>query len=593
MYKLLLISKYLRRKLAPLFAAAAVGLCTAMLIVVISVMGGFLDMMKDTAKKLTGDVVITNSSLSGFEGYEDLIGRLEADPAIAVATPTIESPALIKIANQSNPIRVIGIRPGDYASIVEYEDTLLWTGEDFGNEVERNLAVRFEFEGMPRGEADREAARVAAEFAEQTDLHEAGMTLTQPYGFERAFFPRAAEGEPRPAGVLGVAANPYQRRDANGKYGFPDSITNVFLTRGTANPVNLSFLSFSPNGQVIDAKNVTLPIVNEFQSGYHEMDQGVLFVPFEWLQQTLDMQATTVRTDFDPVTGLGGETIETEGRASTIILKAAPGVSSTEAQQAAQKIVDAFLVERGLPDYRLRVLTWGQVHGTLLGAVQNEKGLVTFLFAFIGMVAVVMVASTFYMIVLEKTRDIGILRAIGASAGGVLNLFLGYGLAIGVIGTAAGVWLAWFTVMNINNLQNALADRMGTLIGVVLLALVLAVVFASLVAYLRRKHDFTLGNGVLVFLLAAVGLLAIGYYGFPRITLPGVSKLDRAVTPDTRLSWQMWDPQLYFFETIPVSFNPTEVAFIAVGAVLASVIGATVPAFIAARLNPIEALRYE
>ena len=180
MYKLLLISKYLRRKLAPLFAAAAVGLCTAMLIVVISVMGGFLDMMKDTAKKLTGDVVITNSSLSGFAGYEELIDRLEQDDAIELATPTIESPALIKIANQSNPIRVIGIRPADYAQVVEYEDTLLWTGEDFARELENNLVVRFEFEGMSRGEAEQEAKRVAAEFAEQTDLHDAGMTLTQP-----------------------------------------------------------------------------------------------------------------------------------------------------------------------------------------------------------------------------------------------------------------------------------------------------------------------------------------------------------------------------------------------------------------------------
>ena len=41
MYKLLLILKYLRRKLAPLFAAMAVMLCTAMVIIVISVMGGF------------------------------------------------------------------------------------------------------------------------------------------------------------------------------------------------------------------------------------------------------------------------------------------------------------------------------------------------------------------------------------------------------------------------------------------------------------------------------------------------------------------------------------------------------------------------
>lgn len=577
MYKLLLIHRYLRRKLAPLFAAVAVALCTAMLIVVISVMGGFLDMMKDTAKKLTGDVVIQSGSLSGFEGYEELIERLEADEAVALATPTIEAPALIKIADQSNPIQVIGIRPGDYARIVEYEDTLLWTGDDFADI-------------LPKG---RLAPEVIEEFRGQTDLHQAGMTLTQPYGYERAFFPRSVDGQPRPAGVLGVAANPYQRRDRNGKYHFEDSITNIFITRDIANPVSLSFLSFSPDGEVLDAKGVTLPIVNEFQSGYHEMDKAVLFVPFDWLQDTLDMQAATEYTDFDPETGLGGDPVERPGRAGGIIVKAAPGYTSVEVQARAQVITTRFLEERGKHPRSLRVLTWEEVHGTLLGAVQNEKGLVTFLFAFIGMVAVVMVASTFYMIVLEKTRDIGVLRAIGASSAGVLNLFLGYGLAIGLIGTSAGVWLAWFTVTNLNNLQNALNKRMGTLIGVVILALVLATAIAAVVGFLRRKRDFSLGNGVLLFILAAVGLLAMAYYAFPKIRLPGISNLDKAADPNSTFSWQMWDPQLYFFETIPVSFDPVEVAFIAGGAVLASVLGATVPAIIAARLNPIDALRYE
>ena len=52
MYKLLLIFKYLRRKLVPLFAAAAVTLCTALMIVVISIMGGFLQQWRDSAKKL-------------------------------------------------------------------------------------------------------------------------------------------------------------------------------------------------------------------------------------------------------------------------------------------------------------------------------------------------------------------------------------------------------------------------------------------------------------------------------------------------------------------------------------------------------------
>jgi lipoprotein-releasing system permease protein len=55
----------------------------------------------------------------------------------------------------------------------------------------------------------------------------------------------------------------------------------------------------------------------------------------------------------------------------------------------------------------------------------------------------------------------------------------------------------------------------------------------------------------------------------------------------------MWDPEVYAFDTIPNSMNPHEVAWICAIAVIASVLGALVPAIRAARMNPVEALRWE
>ncbi|GIS62384.1 MAG: hypothetical protein CM1200mP2_46090 [Planctomycetaceae bacterium] len=47
------------------------------------------------------------------------------------------------------------------------------------------------------------------------------------------------------------------------------------------------------------------------------------------------------------------------------------------------------------------------------------------------------------MIVVEKTRDIGILKALGASRRGIMSIFLGYGLALGVVGSGVGVCWVW------------------------------------------------------------------------------------------------------------------------------------------------------
>jgi lipoprotein-releasing system permease protein len=56
---------------------------------------------------------------------------------------------------------------------------------------------------------------------------------------------------------------------------------------------------------------------------------------------------------------------------------------------------------------------------------------------------------------------------------------------------------------------------------------------------------------------------------------------------------QIWDPEVYAFDTIPNTMAPKEVAIILGVAVVSSVLGALVPAIRAARLNPVEALRWE
>lgn len=549
MYKLLLISKYLRRKLAPLFAAVAVTICTAMVIIVASVMGGFLELMQTTAKRLTPDVVIQSPSLTGFEGYQGLIDELVKQPQVALATPAIVSPASATFGELNIPVTrqvfVQGIDPAAYDQVVPYNETLLWTHEDWG--VPQQIG----------------------------DIQKAGQTLTLP----RLLWPEGHdEARGPPAGAtIGVVLNPIQRREKDGSY----TVDRAFI----GGSITLGMPVFSPSGEPVDVSQPRIRVVNEVSSGFYEADSTAMFVPFDWLQKHLQMHRIEEYTEFDELTGLGGEAVIREARCTHIYIRAADGVSDQELVAAANRVTDAFLDD--YPGVILDVLTWENIHGQLLGAVKNEKGLVTFLFAIISIVAIVMVATTFYMIVLEKTKDIGVLRAIGAPSTGVLGLFLNYGLAIGLIGAGAGVWLAWFTVTNLNNLQEALANRLATLIGSIVIALALSLGVAIVTAMINKRRDFSIGAGILVFLGVFIAIMAGVYYAFGSITLPGITGLD------SEIGWRMWDPQLYFFEKIPDQVNWIEVRNIAIGAVLSSVLGAIIPAVIAARLNPVEALRYE
>ena len=67
------------------------------------------------------------------------------------------------------------------------------------------------------------------------------------------------------------------------------------------------------------------------------------------------------------------------------------------------------------------------------------------------------ILAIFLMIVVEKTRDIGILKSLGASGRGIMGIFLGYGLSLGLVGSGVGMVLGLLFVRHINEI----ADRAG------------------------------------------------------------------------------------------------------------------------------------
>ncbi|QQE10621.1 FtsX-like permease family protein [Planctomycetota bacterium] len=531
MYKVLLIWKYLRRKLAPMFAALAVTMCTMMVIIVISVMGGFFELLSSSAQKLSGDVTVTAFSLSGFPHYQDLIDEAEKLPEVAAATPTIQSYGLLNLrrggangpTGNTKTVEVMGIEPESYNKVVDYEATLMWDKGSLLDDLNRLSDARkkqlkkWETEDLAEAGSDELKKQIKEDYAAKLQqleaLTEEQSTQLSNYGLkdmgmklEPTSQRSIRAGKELPGMVIGVEVNPYHSRDAEGKY----NILNAAINDNAV----LALMPINEKGDIRgEPANAEFAVVNEFKSGLYDIDANRVYVPLSVLQEKLDM---TAAEEYDP------ETLMPTGkgvpaRVTQVLFKSAPGYTAEQTAAAVTKVVKQIERENlGIPI--LYTQTWMQMHAHLLGAVQNEVGLVTFLFAIISVVAIVMVATTFYMIVLEKTRDIGVLRAIGASRWGIMNIYLGYGLAVGVIGALLGLFFAYEIVTNLNEIQEWLYQWFG---------------------------------------------------------------------------WRMWDPRTYFFDRIPDKVDPIKATWIVIGAIASSVVGALIPALLAARLNPIEALRYE
>ncbi|HOX09831.1 MAG TPA: ABC transporter permease [Candidatus Omnitrophota bacterium] len=148
-------------------------------------------------------------------------------------------------------------------------------------------------------------------------------------------------------------------------------------------------------------------IAGIFNSGYYEYDSGLLFVGLK------DAQAL-----FGAGEKIGGI-----------------GIRIGDAFRA-QSLRAELQKQLRFPYY---VKSWIDLNKSLFAALKLEKVTMFWILALIVAVACLNIASTLIMVVMEKTRDIGILKSIGSTNASVMAIFTLQGFIIGLIGTALGV----------------------------------------------------------------------------------------------------------------------------------------------------------
>ena len=113
--------------------------------------------------------------------------------------------------------------------------------------------------------------------------------------------------------------------------------------------------------------------------------------------------------------------------------------------------------------YRNRILyfSWEDMNKQILGVLAVEKNMMFFLLIFIVLVAAFSITNTLITTVIQKTREIGLLKSMGVTSGAIMRIFVLQGAFVGILGSAFGVLLGWLVITYRMNILDVMRHVTG------------------------------------------------------------------------------------------------------------------------------------
>lgn len=461
MYKYLLCTRYLRTRYIALTCIVSVTLGVATMIVVNSVMSGFSSQMKERIRGILADVVLETGSADGEQDPDRIMARIRhaAGEHIEAMSPTVEVYGMLSFRSFgqyiTKPVTIIGIEPESKAKMGTLTDHL-WNympqRDEEGNRIGppryvANVPASFNLHPddqeyrTAQKESEmrmREHSRMMNELEPvESPVDNAGaidagdlFTNSEIIGADEEMFAEEPED----------LTSPLEGRVYIGSelvtYKYEDQSTGKIKTLPMVRVGDDVQLSTVGSGRPPEAIHFSATVVDYFKCGMSEYDNSLIFCNLDYLQKQ--------RVMIDPQTGLTSVT------SVQIKLK-----------ESADPAVVVGLLRGEFEPGRFAVHTWEQKQGPLLAAVEVESAILNVLLFLIIAVAGFGILAIFFMIVVEKTRDIGILKSLGASSSGVMSIFLAYGFGLGIVGSGAGVGMGLLIVWKINWIEEQITWLTG------------------------------------------------------------------------------------------------------------------------------------
>ncbi len=353
-YELFIGLRYLKAKrkstfisIITLISTAGVALGVMALIIVLAVMTGFENDLKDKILGTNAHVVVL-SSTGGISDYDQIMQRLVKIDGVVAATPFI------------------------------YNQVMLSTGKNVSGVVLRGVDTK----------TDGKVTNLNRSLVEGKVK---GLELPPPL----------AGALPLPGIIIGK-----------------ELAKNLSLFMGDTVNVISPMGNITPLGMIPKMKQFR--VVGIFNTGMYEYDSTLAYVGLDEAQRFL---------------GLGD-------RVTGIQLRAKDVYGTGE-------IVKKINRELGFPFY---ARDWMQMNKNILFALKTEKMVMFIILTLIVLVAAFGIASTLFMVVMEKTKDIAILKSMGATGRSIMRIFVFEGLIIGIFGTIIGVLGGLLVALNLEKI---------------------------------------------------------------------------------------------------------------------------------------------
>jgi len=428
-FSLFLALRYLKPKrtfvsIITLISVLGVTLGITVLILVISVMTGFDEELRDKVLGFDAHIIVTNEDMADgvIQDWRGLVKEIDATPGVVAAAPYVQGPVIVEFEHRRLAPLIRGINMDDQEKVTPLKNLII-----AGSAVLRG-----------------DSAIIGSEIARSLGIG-VGDKLTV-YS---------------PGNISDVSA-------------LIDD-----LEKHPNDPKRLADLKglVSPND---------LTVTGIFESGRFIYDSEFVLVPLHIAQELYAME--------DDVHGITVKTVD------------------PYQAEAVKNRMAAFLQPP------LAASTWIDENKQLFDAIRTERNVMFFLLLFIVIVAAFGIMNTLITVTVQKTREIGIMKALGATTPQIIWVFLSQGMIVGFFGNASGL---------------------------------------------------------------ALGMLLIRYRNEFREWLGRV------------LHVHIFPAEIYQFSAIPAKVVPHDVAIICLSAFAICSLAALVPAYVASRLDPVEALRYE